>query len=65
MENPETLPKLEMSLYEPKFATAFYELNLQWISQFSEVEPKDLQQLKSPEECVKRGGQIFFCFARW
>lgn len=42
------------------YRDAFRALNLQWIQAYFRVEKKDLEQTSAPEECVARGGEIFF-----
>ncbi len=42
--------------YEPRFAQAFKDLNVEWISKFFRV---DLEQLSNPNQCLDEGGEIF------
>ncbi|NQZ01730.1 MAG: GNAT family N-acetyltransferase [Bdellovibrionales bacterium] len=60
MEQPQAQPQIEMSLFDPKYSKCFYDLNIQWISRYFEVEKKDIEQLENPEQCLADGGQIFF-----
>ncbi|MEO0335491.1 MAG: GNAT family N-acetyltransferase [Pseudomonadota bacterium] len=60
MEKLEPILNIQTSLYQPEFADAFKQLNLDWISKYFEVEQKDIEQLENPEDCLREGGQIFF-----
>ena len=51
---------IEIVDYEPKFATAFYELNQEWILKFFEMEPNDFKTLENPKNYIlDKGGFIF------
>ena len=51
---------IEIVDYEPKFATAFYELNQVWILKFFEMEPNDFKTLENPKNYIlDKGGFIF------
>lgn len=51
---------VEIIDYKPEHAHAFRDLNLQWISDFFEVEPIDSQVLDNPDtEIIAKGGSIF------
>ena len=46
--------------YEDRYATAFRDLNLEWIERFFVVEPEDSKVLDDPRgEILERGGEIF------
>jgi GNAT superfamily N-acetyltransferase len=47
-------------LYDPKYKSAYRDLNSRWIETYFKIEPKDTEQLENPEECLAEGGQIFF-----
>ena len=49
--------------FDPRYREQFRLLNLAWIETHFRVEPKDLEQVSSPEACVEGGGQIFFVIA--
>ena len=46
--------------YDPQYASAFRDLNLEWIRKYFKVETKDEQQTSRPDECIEDGGEIFF-----
>ena len=46
--------------YDPQYASAFRNLNLEWIRKYFKVEAKDEQQTSRPDECIEAGGEIFF-----
>lgn len=51
----------EVRTWNPEFAEAFRDLNLNWIEEYFEVEETDRKQLLSPQESIiDRGGEIFF-----
>ncbi len=53
--------EMEIIEYQPRYRDEFKNLNLQWISQFFEVERLDLHQLSQPEEYIlATGGKIYF-----
>lgn len=46
--------------YEEKYASAFKQLNVEWLQQYFVVEPYDEYQLSHPsEEIINKGGYIF------
>ncbi len=52
---------LEIIPFDPQFATAFYDLNIEWLSTLFEVEPFDKKVLSDPETyIINKGGYIFF-----
>lgn len=51
---------MKVSTFKPEYREAFKELNLQWIREHFEVEPKDLKQLENPEAIREAGGEVFF-----
>jgi GNAT superfamily N-acetyltransferase len=47
--------------YDPKYRTAFYEMNAEWIQKYFALEPADIRQLENPEgTIISPGGEIFF-----
>ena len=46
--------------FQPRFKSAFRDLNLEWIRKYFRVEAKDLEQVNNPESCLAQGGEIFF-----
>ncbi|MGB7841673.1 MAG: GNAT family N-acetyltransferase [Salinimicrobium sp.] len=47
--------------FEPKYAAAFKELNMEWLEHFFWVEPHDEEVLRNPEKyIIAPGGKIFF-----
>ena len=46
--------------YDPQYALAFRDLNLEWIRKYFKVEAKDEQQTSRPDDCIAGGGEIFF-----
>lgn len=58
---PMTGPSVEIVDFEPGLASAFYELNVEWLDRYFEVEPVDERMLRDPEATIVRGGgQILF-----
>ncbi len=51
---------MKVVTYDPKYKTAFRDLNLQWIEEHFKVEKKDREQLDNPEEICAGGGEVFF-----
>lgn len=52
---------LEIISFKPVYATDFYNLNIEWISSFFEVEAYDKEVLKNPDTyIINKGGHIFF-----
>lgn len=53
--------EIEIIDYETQYQDDFKRLNLEWISQYFEVEPLDVQQLDYPEDYIfANGGLIYF-----
>ncbi|MAQ47410.1 MAG: GNAT family N-acetyltransferase [Flavobacteriales bacterium] len=51
----------KISRYKKKYASQFYLLNKDWISESWDLEESDLNDLLSPETAIiKLGGEIFF-----
>lgn len=47
--------------YHKKYASAFKELNIEWLETYFYVEPYDLEVLSNPETyIIDKGGHIFF-----
>ena len=47
--------------FQPKFATAFYELNVEWLESYFYVEAYDREVLSDPmHHIITPGGHIFF-----
>jgi len=52
--------KIKIITYSTQYQKAFKELNVEWISNYFEIEPTDLQALDYPEEAIiNEGGEIF------
>jgi len=50
--------------YKPQYATAFSDLNKEWIEKYFELEDEDIKVLSDPEGYVlSGGGEIFFALA--
>lgn len=46
--------------YNPKYKKSFKDLNIEWISNYFEVEPNDVKALDHAEEyIINKGGEIF------
>ena len=59
---PSTLAMSEdviIQTYSPRYAGAFREINLSWISTLFRVEDHDLEVLRDPSRIIHSGGQIF------
>jgi ribosomal protein S18 acetylase RimI-like enzyme len=55
------IENLEIIAYQPKFATHFYSLNVEWLEKYFYVEPYDEKVLSNPQKYViDPGGFIFF-----
>ncbi|WP_405566488.1 GNAT family N-acetyltransferase [Polaribacter sp. Asnod6-C07] len=53
--------KLEIIPFEEKYATHFYDLNVEWLKKYFYVEPYDEKVLSNPKKYViDPGGFIFF-----
>lgn len=51
--------EIEIFQYEPRYATHFFELNIQWLKEFFYVEPIDDEILRNPEKyIIDLGGHI-------
>ena len=62
IENSET--EVKIVSYEPKYATAFYQINKSWIDRYFKMEPKDHETLEHPEEhIINLGGVILIALA--
>jgi N-acetylglutamate synthase-like GNAT family acetyltransferase len=47
--------------FHPKYASAFYELNIEWLETYFYVEDYDKEVLSTPEKyIIQPGGHIFF-----
>lgn len=47
--------------YHPEYATAFYDLNIEWLETYFYVEPFDREVLSKPQQyIIDKGGHIFF-----
>jgi N-acetylglutamate synthase-like GNAT family acetyltransferase len=47
--------------FHPKYASAFYELNIEWLETYFYVEDYDKEVLSAPEKyIIQPGGHIFF-----
>ena len=52
---------MEIIPFEEKYATAFKELNIEWLQHFFVVEPHDEEVLGDPQKyIIEPGGNIFF-----
>ncbi|MBL0739045.1 GNAT family N-acetyltransferase [Flavobacterium sp. GN10] len=57
MKNKE---RVEIATYSPKYQKSFKDLNIEWISNYFEVEPNDVKALDHAEEyIINKGGEIF------
>jgi GNAT superfamily N-acetyltransferase len=55
------LKEITVVPFDPKYISAFSELNRQWIEKYFELEPADSGQLENPyTSIVEPGGEIFF-----
>ncbi|SHH55115.1 GNAT family N-acetyltransferase [Winogradskyella jejuensis] len=51
----------EIVNYQPKYATYFYDYNIEWLQTFFYIEPYDEEVLSQPEKyIINKGGHIFF-----
>lgn len=51
--------------YCPQYASAFYDLNIEWLKTFFYVEPYDQEVLSKPEDyIIDKGGSIFFAIIK-
>lgn len=52
---------IEIISYHSKYASAFYDLNIEWLKTYFYVEPFDQEVLSNPEKhIINKGGHIFF-----
>lgn len=52
--------QIEIVTYNPKYKESFKDLNIEWISNYFEVEPNDIKALDHAEEyIIEKGGEIF------
>jgi putative acetyltransferase len=57
----EVMSEVIIKEYEPAFAGAYKQLNLEWIEQYFVVEQHDREQLDNPDEyIISKGGYILF-----
>jgi ribosomal protein S18 acetylase RimI-like enzyme len=56
-------PAVEVVPYAAGYATAFRELNLEWLRRYFHVEPIDEDVLSHPQRIIAAGGAIFFARA--
>lgn len=53
--------KLDITPFDSKYSKDFYNLNIEWLEAFFEVEPFDREVLSNPEKyIIDKGGFIFF-----
>lgn len=58
---PDPLDGLEIVEFQPEYAGAFHDLNIDWLERYFRVEPVDLRVLQNPErEIIAGGGSILF-----
>ncbi|WP_299887831.1 bifunctional helix-turn-helix transcriptional regulator/GNAT family N-acetyltransferase [uncultured Lacinutrix sp.] len=56
-----TKSDLDIVTYKPKYATHFYNLNIEWLKTYFYVEPFDEEVLSKPDQyIIQKGGHIFF-----
>ncbi|WP_300675545.1 GNAT family N-acetyltransferase [Soonwooa sp.] len=54
---------IQILTFQPQFAEAFKDLNVEWISTFFEMETSDYTVLEQPQEyIIDKGGEIFIAF---
>ncbi|MCV2484170.1 GNAT family N-acetyltransferase [Flavobacterium sp. SH_e] len=52
--------QIEIVTYNPKYQKSFKDLNIEWISNYFEVEPNDVKALDHAEDyIINKGGEIF------
>lgn len=55
------MKQVKIIQYEERYKHHFYDLNIEWLKKYFEVEPYDEEVLSKPEEYIlKDGGQIYF-----
>lgn len=53
---------LDITPFDSKYSKDFYNLNIEWLEAFFEVEPFDREVLSNPEKyIIDKGGSVFFC----
>jgi GNAT superfamily N-acetyltransferase len=61
LQKGEKMGNVTVVTFEPRFLSAFVELNREWIEKYFILETMDIVQLESPYESIlNRGGEIFF-----
>ena len=56
---------VDIVTFAPALATAFHDLNVEWLDRYFRVEPIDATMLKQPEQhIIATGGQILFARLR-
>ncbi|WP_289662818.1 GNAT family N-acetyltransferase [Flavobacterium panacagri] len=51
---------VQIETYTPKYKESFKDLNIEWISNYFEVEPNDIKALDHAEDyIIEKGGEIF------
>ncbi|SHG53690.1 GNAT family N-acetyltransferase [Flavobacterium johnsoniae] len=52
--------QVEIAAYNSKYQKSFKDLNIEWISNYFEIEPNDIKALDHAEEyIINKGGEIF------
>lgn len=52
---------LDITPFDSKYSKDFYNLNIEWLEAFFEVEPFDREVLSNPEKyIIDKGGSVFF-----
>lgn len=55
------MEEITITGYDPKYASDFKQLNLEWIEKYFTVEAHDLEELDNPDESIiSKGGYILF-----
>ncbi len=58
------MPLVEIQTFNPSYANAFHDLNVEWLEKFFTVEPVDREVLSNPvTNIIEPGGQILFAVA--
>jgi DNA-binding MarR family transcriptional regulator/predicted GNAT family N-acyltransferase len=59
--NTDTKQALEIVTYKDEYASAFYDLNIEWLKTYFYVEPYDEEVLSKPKQyIINKGGHIFY-----
>jgi len=59
--NTDTKQALEIVTFKDEYATAFYDLNIEWLKMYFIVEPYDEEVLSKPKKyIINKGGHIFY-----